>query len=135
MNDRKIPDIPLWQNCYPFVILVSSKYRNSKVFRYSDFKIALIFVIVGHNGLATNTHKLIKNVTELKKPDRKKTGTFFINKKKNNKLAFALWNKIQRLEYGSLLFIAHLILLRAWGTNLPNMAVISSNVFSAQYIS
>lgn len=74
---------------------------------------ALIFVIVGHNGLATTTHKLIKNVTELKKPDRKKTGTFFINKKKNNKLAFALWNKIQRLEYGSLLFIAHLILLRA----------------------
>ena len=95
---------------------------------------ALIFVIVGHNGLATTAHKLIKNVTELKKPNRKKTGTSFINKKKITDLHLHsgikfkdwIWEFTFHCAFNSTANLRHQF--TKYGSNIIKF-------FSAQYIS
>ena len=58
-NDCKIDDVLLWQNFIKPFHSLSSESRNSKIFKHSDFKMALGFAI--KDSIAATPIKFINN--------------------------------------------------------------------------
>ena len=92
---------------------LSSKSKNSKMFTHSDFNFALSFAII--DSIATTTFK-------------QKIGILSWNVKKLINLHL-LWNTIRKLQWGSLFFIARLILVWIWSESLPKYGSTIINSF------
>ena len=90
---------------------LSSKSRNSKVFRHSDFKITLSFAIIG-NIAATTINNL------LTMPERKKRVILSLNTNNLNSLYLVL-NEIHHLQWRSLFPIIGSILVRILSKSVP----------------
>ena len=90
---------------------LSSKSRNSKVSRHSDFKITLSFAIIG-NIAATTINNLLTML------ERKKRVILSLNTNNLNSLYLVL-NEIHHLQWRSLFPIIGSILVRILSKSVP----------------